>query len=1108
MKLYIKKVKLLSSLILSFCSILGFCQTILYQAETTSRTVQDPQAIIFTEGFIATSSTSNPFVAKIGPATENPGGGPSDSQAGATNPSGTTAPSGQSFHDTKGNIEVTGGGQLQYTLPITVPPGVKSVAPQINLVYLSGSGNGIAGYGWNLSGITAISRVGRTIEKDGETKGVQLDYSDYYSFNGQKLILKSGEYGKDGAEYVTDKYSNVKIKSVGSSLGISGPNYWEVTFEDGSQAKYEKTFTNYDNGAYIPTLEYNITKWMDSQGNYISYSYEYTMVSGFRGEDGGVSRISSIQWGGNQILNKPHFNTIEFTYVDRDLIEQSYVKGLKYTQNKILSEIKVTTNGTQFKKYVVEYSKNGTSYQFVNKVTEYNSQGEISNPVTFTYPDLVTSEVDYYGVLPYNNDAFEDVKLTGDFNGDSYLDFLMNNGVVKLGAFNDAYQDVTTGKVFNAEARVVSVLLDEEGQVYNGNGIVQFEDEKIVAYIFRNNTFIKVFEKSTPKTCSTCTISQITINEGDIDGDGISDIFLNIANGIFLDKYIIDLKDVSTPLFTYSGRVDFVESDYPNQKYLDVDGDGKVDVIDVSNTSYTVFEFIRTSSTQYQKKIKYSGSLIETKDPDYPILFGDFNGDGNLDFTIPTTSNQDADNWRFYMGKENGFQNVLKQNFLKYRKPSQPANLSLLDHHFYSISDINKDGKSDIVLIYSQNKVGAVSTSGNALWRSLQYEVKTLQANGGTDFVQGLSSVSPTYNVGGAEYGIFQPLTNPIKSNNNYYDIFIFKNTRVHKYKGQTSLAELSRMKSINQGGVITTVDYKELNPDSNPTFYSKTKKEYYPYFSLARADNSYMVSQLQQAGRKQDFRYIGMTGKFQGRGILGYHQIARSSWYADGFENTKIWSGVEMDPLFNGASVKEWSIRTNDESKIFPADISVNNTQLLSFKSTQYQKDQLVNGTVVTTVAEADRPKMVTVIVPKSTVEKNFLTGTVTTGNVIYGDYYLPKQSVTNVNNGFAITTSDFEYIHNLSGVGENYYIGRPKSKTDIAQSYGDTKSAKEEYTYENNLLKTLKTWNRDNTGYVLETYNYDGFGNITQKVVSNSIDSQMHTNTFKYDLKGRFAE
>src|SRR5690606_5144511 len=113
---------------------------------------------------------------------------------------------------------------------------------------------------------------------------------------------------------------NVKIKSVGNSLNISGPNYWEVTFENGSQAKYEKTFSSGFMGDTTPALEYNITKWKDPQGNFITYSYEYTPL-GSAGINGGVSRISTITWGGNETLNKPHYNSIEFTYIDRDLIE-------------------------------------------------------------------------------------------------------------------------------------------------------------------------------------------------------------------------------------------------------------------------------------------------------------------------------------------------------------------------------------------------------------------------------------------------------------------------------------------------------------------------------------------------------------------------------------------------------------------------------------------------------------------------------------------------------------------------------------------------------------------------------------------------------------------
>lgn len=264
------------------------------------------------------------------------------------------------FHDTQGNIEVNGSGQLQYTLPIALPPGIKSVAPQINLSYSSGSGNGIAGYGWSLSGLTAITRMGKTIEKDGEVGGVQLDYSDYYSFNGQRLLLKSGEYGKDGAEYVTEKFSNVKIKSVGALSGVAwkGPAYWEVTFEDGSQAWYGGTALGAST-ARTPN-EYNIVKWKDAQGNYITYEYL---------QADNVSRISRIDWGGNETLNKPHINEIRFAYTSREIQENAYLGGQEYIQRFVLKEVQVLTRGKQFKKYVIQH-QSIDSYPRVEQITE------------------------------------------------------------------------------------------------------------------------------------------------------------------------------------------------------------------------------------------------------------------------------------------------------------------------------------------------------------------------------------------------------------------------------------------------------------------------------------------------------------------------------------------------------------------------------------------------------------------------------------------------------------------------------------------------------------------------------------------------------------------
>ncbi|WP_419870250.1 RHS repeat-associated core domain-containing protein [Chryseobacterium sp. CT-SW4] len=1105
------------SLFLSLLSVLGYSQTILYQQESSSRTVQDPQTVILAPGFKATSSVSNPFIAKIGPSNESAGGGPTDSQAGATNPSGTTAPSGQSFHDTKGEIEVNGAGQLQFTLPIALPPGVKSVAPQINLVYTSGSGNGIAGYGWNISGITAISRIGKNVENDDVAKGIQLDNSDYYSFNGQRLILKSGEYGKNGAEYITEKYSNLKIKSIGGISGQpwQGPEYWEVTFEDGSQAWYGGTTTG--NSTARTPIEYNMVKWKDAQGNYITYNYSQL---------DNVAVVSSIKWGGNEKLGKSHFNEIQFSYLERSLAESSYINGIARIQRKILDYIVVKSNNNQFKKYRIDYFNNGTNYQFVSKITEFNSINEPANPVNFKYPERANSVVDEYTGNP---DPFNNVKFTGDFNGDSYLDFVMNNGTVKLGAFNETFTNIITNKQFNNDAKVVSTLLDEEGQVYNGNGIVQYEDGYLCGYIFRNNSFVKVFNKLISNNyCepgATCDTT-VKFDHGDLNGDGIEDVFLTLDKKKCINSqcnndvknFIIDLKSNSRDSM-YKVDPSINESLYTEQKYIDIDGDGKTEIIDVSNTKYTVFEFVEVSSYNYLKKIKFTGNLIENKDPEFPILFGDFNGDGKLDFTIPVTDYAigKPDDWRFYIGTEKGFNNFLKKEFFTYRKYQKQMTNSyakFAKQYSFAVTDMNKDGKSDVIQVFSYNQINLFNAAGS---RDFGYVISTRLANGtasdGTlDFQSIPSLVSPTYGTQDImDLTLFTPLTNPIKSNNNYYNVFIYWKQYLKKIKAPTSLEELGRISSVIQGGITTTVKYLEVIPNNtnNSNFYKKVKKEYYPYFSLNRVDNEYAVSQIQQEGRKQDFRYRGLTGKFQGKGIIGYHQTARSSWYTTGFENTKVWSGVEMDILNEGLPAKEWSIRTNDENKIFPTNISETNTQLLSFKSTIYQSDQLLNGQLITYIPDSDKSRVVKAIIPSLIKTKDFLTGTLTENSITYGEYYLPAKNVSKVNNNYAITTSKFIYTHNSSGIGANYFIGRAQTKTEVVQAYGDTKSLKEEYTYDNNnQLKTLKTWNRDNTGYLLETYNYDAFGNITQKIISNSIDSQTQTTGSQYDAKGRFVE
>ncbi|MDR6544287.1 RHS repeat-associated protein [Chryseobacterium rhizosphaerae] len=1259
--------KFILSFILSLCSVLGFSQTILYQGESTSRTVQDPQTVVLAQGFHAKSDVSNPFIAKIGPNTENQGGGPVDSGAGATNPSGTTAPDGKNFHDTKGNIEVNGAGQLQFTLPIALPPGVKSVAPQVNLVYTSGAGNGIAGYSWNLSGITAISRIGKTIEKDGEVKGIQLDYSDYYSFNGQRLILKSGEYGKDGAEYVTEKYSNIKIKSVGAISGQAwqGPEYWEMTFEDGSQAWYGSAALG--NSQARTPIEYNIVKWKDAQSNYITYNYSQIVSTN-------VAIISSIEWGGNEALGKTHFNKIEFTYIDRNIKEQSYVLGVVYTQGKLLSEIKVSSNGSQFKKYAVEYISNGTSYQFANKITEYNASNQAANPVTIEYEPYQAGNEE---TTKENNIATNNTKKYGDFDMDGitdYLEFIPNPGSSPSGPvgvihfINSVYKDSPVIPMqyelsrFTAEefAKATAVTFKKDGYVKNKVGIViphkvatsdpQKPNYELLIYSadISDFKFKLEYSKVIPFALynpggelgddTACTASSpLNVNyleSYDYDGDGISELMIgfskrnrctsapypNISNPGYSDttelidsqlpllqprinssnveygddvlaslelensqnriippdgstidyftyysSYLIDIDentDVSNSIYRYDGGVNINNSldNNRNNRFADLNGDGIQDIIQIKPDG--------TITNVYNLRKQTAGSYVKVSIGSFPgqklegissaALYGDFNGDSKVDILVPQANK--SYNWNLYISDGKKFNQSFINNFIYYSSGGEVlmenshhileagGGCSFSDSRYfqYNVADLDADGKSDIVVSYifiSNHEWNSHHDQEKTVLRTFVYSVNKTTTDNTANFAKAF------YSSAGGDSAFLQ--NSPIQTNGdlNFYRVRDWRREYAQKVipfgtlslnrtnqqiisigkpddcsgvigcpynyvtqYGYPYIPSLARTKFIKQGDVTTEVSYQELNSKADENFYKPIKKELFPYFELEQIPLSAAVSRLKQNTPDktliQDLRYRGFLSHLTGKGMIGFRQSTRSSWYADGFENTKIWSGVEIDPLFDGVPVKEWSIRTNDESKIFPADISENNTQLLSFKSTIYEAFKLLNEQLVTApVSETDKPKIVIATVPKNTKAKDFLSGTTTSGSITYGDYYLPKQSITNINNGYAVTTSDFEYIHNLSGSGADYYIGRPKAKTETIQAYGDTKSGKEEYTYENNLLKALKTWNRDNTGYLLETYSYDSFGNIIQKVTNNSVDSQTQTTKAEFDPKGRFV-
>ena len=89
-----------------------------------------------------------------------------------------------------GSVSVGALGAAVYTISIEVPAGINGMQPQLAITYNSQAGNGLLGWGWNLSGVSAITRTNSTKYYDSKNKEVNFN-NDALMLDGQRLIKVS-----------------------------------------------------------------------------------------------------------------------------------------------------------------------------------------------------------------------------------------------------------------------------------------------------------------------------------------------------------------------------------------------------------------------------------------------------------------------------------------------------------------------------------------------------------------------------------------------------------------------------------------------------------------------------------------------------------------------------------------------------------------------------------------------------------------------------------------------------------------------------------------------------------------------------------------------------
>lgn len=266
----------------------------------------------------------------------------------------------------QGQGSVTLTGQANYDIPITLPPGTNGMVPILGITYNSGVSDGIAGRGWNIRGISSISRVPKDFYHEGGLinnayykQGITLDDNiDVYALNGIRIIgdLSSS----DGARLENDNFSKITFSN----------NVFTVETKEGLTMQYgydvnERLMMGSPN---IPFAWY-LSKVFDKFGNIIFYTYY---------NSNNEISIKEINYSGT---------SIKFYYDIRDDKTTKYLLGNEINSSLILREIKVDCDNNYVRSYQFKYGFNVQSY--LNEIIEYGSDNSKLNSTFIKYGDFI-----------------------------------------------------------------------------------------------------------------------------------------------------------------------------------------------------------------------------------------------------------------------------------------------------------------------------------------------------------------------------------------------------------------------------------------------------------------------------------------------------------------------------------------------------------------------------------------------------------------------------------------------------------------------------------------------------------------------------------------------
>ncbi|WP_264535500.1 FG-GAP-like repeat-containing protein [Flavobacterium sp. N1736] len=1073
--------------------------------------------------------------------------------------SATTALTGNSAEVgiTEGELSISLNGNASYTIPITIPKGINNVEPQISVVYNSQNGlNGTAARGWDISGVSSITRIPSTKFHDGVIDPVDFNALDRFALDGQRLIVKTGTtgvYGANNTVYETEYFSNIKVTSYGvSHFGSNyGPAYFYVEYPDGSKAFYGSSI----NSSSI--MEWSVLYFENAQG--LRINYLYTLLNN-------TLYIDSIKYGSVNSYTAP--NEIKFSYEERIFPENGYVAGQNIIRSKRLKEIKVITSGIGYRNYSLSYMESDR----INKITETSGDGTKSyNPTVFDY-GMTPEAIKYQNIVTSldlgNIESLNVGAVSGDFDSDGKMDCLVyptigadaktkywlyagieSGNYVNFGREHNvgAFDDIFTATFLSSDNKILP-----QGWVIAKKTNTQFTFTIYgMIYTLGSNNIQKHYERvvNIPKT-----LFLKNIIAGDFNGDGLTDVLAVDSFSTIIDYpagkqvYFIDLKrDKTTDFSTFAGELQTVLSKTSKVEVADFNGDGKSDLFVYDAGILTIYSLNRDNKLIVLYKSAFDHTLIAPSEYPYlttnmPILIGDYNGDGKSDFMIPKAYG--SSQWYKYTStgttmikEEKTYTAIFSRN-------------DSYNTYNYIATDFNNDGKTDLIKVWNEVK----NNNGNIIISC--YE----SING--DFVnpehRAATGPKPEINIYALPVFLPQSLNNSnsiLNKINSTLDIAFFNQNKIHffnsggDYKKSNLLTNITTGNGVQEAITYIPLDSQFANTYQNTTIYKSSKGiASYPDFDILTDPNLYVVSKLEKQSKddykKRLFAYYGAVSNTEGLGFMGFRSVTQTDWYND---TTATFSNITKNDInLRGAAIENYFIRGFREPLVSSLD-SKTPSSIIKGGITDY----IVSGTDNLLATESITLKPDTWIKPgstfsakinegannspntpvdfitksistyesnllsnkvfklKNTINKQFntLTNTNSEAYIEYDAYNNPLTTTAILKEGFSTvqtTVENTEYYNNIAT--SPYVIGRPERNTQSVSVSGDIMRSKQIYYYDH-VTGLVNQFMRQghNTNFIIELNNYDNFGNLVNKSIL-APGVAIRKSSYEYDPSGRF--